>query len=767
MSGSSSGQLQGMHNQVKIDLVCNGKISRLTFPIHVLMEPGTDRLVLDPEAVSLIYGRIVQQITRSEWFDVDTVIQIMEHFESIMNLPLEDITKRSHIRGLTYILHGRDVILISNYAKSIKRKLRDQNFVLQYDLERAFSTNEKLLATVTNGKSAPFLAEIRSDINVLTARDEGADTIPTSITNELHPFTTDAIRSDINVLTTRYEGAVIIHTSITNELHIETREDGAIPIISIISETVQLDQQIHPDIGDLAKREDGVIPDDADATNVTMVGEDTCVIPIISAISDDNKEDPDDTDTTNVTTGEDTSKLTFDIYPDDDYGYDGLSMDVPAVAITDSTVNANKFPDDDYGYEEDGLSMDVPAVATTDSTVNANKFSDDDYGYDDGLVLTYVPVSTTGLNVNAKVPDDHGYGYEDDAQLDRQMDQLRCFDAILSDAIRSFHIGDLETREDGATQLRRIDPIRSDEIRSDIADLETREDGAALLQLDQMRSRAVEIVRSETREDTEMTIDISYQDDDSGYDSSYHTDVTDLPLGEDTEMTIDISYQDDDYGYDPSSQDSYRADVMDLPLGEDTEMTIDISYQDDDYGYDPSCQDSYRADVTDLPLGEDTEMTIDISYQDDDYGYDPSQDSYRANVSHLPTRMKLREQPAVRNDLNADMRRDIMRALWTYKVKLRTNKKKALICGDGTRPLRPWHKSMQEHYATCASMTALQSTIDIAAFENSILSATDVVDAYAQSGRKPSDGYSTTSIHSDQWNFAEVRIHMANCKLLQ
>jgi hypothetical protein len=321
--------------------------------------------------------------------------------------------------------------------------------------------------------------------------------------------------------------------------------------------------------------------------------------------------------------------------------------------------------------------------------------------------------------------------------------------------------------------------------------------------LDQLRSRAVEIVRSETREDTEMTIDISYQDDDSGYDGSYHADVTDLPLGEDTvmtidisyqdddygydsssqdsyrragvtdlplgedaEMTIDISYQDDDYGYDPSSQDSYRADVMDLPLGEDTEMTIDISYQDDDYGYDPS-QDPYHAGVTDLPLGEDVEMTIDISYQDDDYGYDPSQDSYHAGVTHLP-RMKLRGQPALRNDMNADMRRDIMRALWTYKVKLRTNKKKALICGDGTRgPFRPWHKSMQEHYATCASMTAFQSTIDIAAFENSILSATDVVDAYAQSGRKPSDGYSTTSIHSDQWNFAEVRIHMANYKLLQ
>jgi hypothetical protein len=202
-----------------------------------------------------------------------------------------------------------------------------------------------------------------------------------------------------------------------------------------------------------------------------------------------------------------------------------------------------------------------------------------------------------------------------------------------------------------------------------------------------------------------------------------------------------------------NSQDSYRADVTDLSLGEDTEMTIDISYQNDDYGYDSSSQDSYHTGVTDLPLGEDAEMTIDISYQDDDYGYDPSsQGSYYAD---------LRGQPALRNDLNADMRRDIMRALWTYKVKLRTNKKKALICGDGTRgPFRPWHKSMQEHYATCASMTALQSTIDIAAFENSILSATDVVDAYAQSGRKPSDGYSTTSIHSDQWNFAEVRIHM-------
>ena len=704
----------------------------------------------------------------------------------MVNLPSEG--KRPHLRGLKYDAFGRDIAVVSDYAKSIKRITK--NFVLQYDLERAFSSNEKLLATVKNGKSTPFLAAINSDIDVLETRDDGAVPRIISIISEQNAKVPDdhdygyeddlsmdvpvAITdSNINVNCVLHhvrEGDVVqldqqldqLRPAILSDIDdFETREDVA-------AELEQLDQQF-----DQLRRIDAIRPAIRSDGDIQLDHKLNLLCPAIrSDIHDfETREDVAaqlaqlDQHATNITMGGDT-KVNFDIYPDDDHGDEDLSM-VDLLATTGLNVNA-KFPDDDYGYDDGLVMTDVP-VGTTSTGLNVNaKVPDDDYGYEDDLSMDAPVAIITDLNINVnyishrirdgdvqldqlQIHSDGDVHLDDcDVQLDHkldqlcpairsnidefktredvaaelaQLDQLRRIDAIRPD------IADCEMREDVAAQLdqqldklRRFDAIlsdaiRSDAIRSDTADLGTREDGAALLQLDQLRPRAVEIVRSETREDTEMTIDISYQDDDYGYEDSYHAGVTDLPLGEDTEMTIDISYQDDDYGYD-SSQDSYHAGVTDLPLGEDAEMTIDISYQDDDYGYDPSSQGSYYADV-----------------------------------SHLP-RMKLRGQPALRNDLNVDMRRDIMRALWTYKV---------LICGDGTRPLCPWHKSVQEHYATCASMTALQSTIDITAFENSILSATDVVNAYAQSERKPSDGYPTrTSIHSDQWNFAEVCIHMAH-----
>ena len=93
------------------------------------------------------------------WFDEQITCQIREHFDRILHGDIEG--KRPHIRGLTYVLHGRDIILISDYIKSLKRKCVNNNFVLQFNLDRAFSTNEKLLATVTYGSSSPSLARPR------------------------------------------------------------------------------------------------------------------------------------------------------------------------------------------------------------------------------------------------------------------------------------------------------------------------------------------------------------------------------------------------------------------------------------------------------------------------------------------------------------------------------------------------------------------------------------------------------------------------------
>jgi hypothetical protein len=69
-------------------------------------------------------------------------------------------------------MHGRDVILISDYAKSIKRKSVNNNFVLQFNLDRAFSTNEKLLATVTQGNSSS-LANPRPYVSGLSRASYG------------------------------------------------------------------------------------------------------------------------------------------------------------------------------------------------------------------------------------------------------------------------------------------------------------------------------------------------------------------------------------------------------------------------------------------------------------------------------------------------------------------------------------------------------------------------------------------------------------------
>eukprot|EP00979_Chaetoceros_neogracilis_P016686 scaffold9030_cov123-Chaetoceros_neogracile.AAC.1 len=144
-----------INGEVKIDVTCTGKpASQLTFSTDLLMDHITNGLATDLEAVSAIYDEIMDCISSANWFDGQITRQIRAHFDDILHASV-DATKgqRPHIRGLTYVMNGRDVILISDYAKSIKRKSVNNNFVLQFNLDRAFSTNEKLLATVTQGTS--------------------------------------------------------------------------------------------------------------------------------------------------------------------------------------------------------------------------------------------------------------------------------------------------------------------------------------------------------------------------------------------------------------------------------------------------------------------------------------------------------------------------------------------------------------------------------------------------------------------------------------
>jgi|AntRauTorckE5430_2_1112549.scaffolds.fasta_scaffold09969_1 hypothetical protein len=99
------------------------------------------------------------------WFDEQITRQIREHFDRILHGDIEG--KQPHIRGLTYVLHGRDVILISDYAKSLKRKCVNNNFVLQFNLDRAFSTNKKLLATAPILEHLPLDESLKRLENIL------------------------------------------------------------------------------------------------------------------------------------------------------------------------------------------------------------------------------------------------------------------------------------------------------------------------------------------------------------------------------------------------------------------------------------------------------------------------------------------------------------------------------------------------------------------------------------------------------------------------
>ena len=140
--------LREMHGEVKIDLVCGENISRLSFPTTELTLPDSNELLPDDEAIQVIYGNIGDHIRACGWFDIHKNEQIKDFFTEIISA---ENGKRVHIRGLTYFHFGRDISIMSNYAKSIKSKCCTNNkFVMKYDLERAFSSDAGLLATVTD-----------------------------------------------------------------------------------------------------------------------------------------------------------------------------------------------------------------------------------------------------------------------------------------------------------------------------------------------------------------------------------------------------------------------------------------------------------------------------------------------------------------------------------------------------------------------------------------------------------------------------------------
>jgi hypothetical protein len=66
-----------INGEVKIDVTCTGKTtSQLTFSTDLLMDPITNGLSTDLEAVSAIYEEIMDCICSANWFDEQITRQI-------------------------------------------------------------------------------------------------------------------------------------------------------------------------------------------------------------------------------------------------------------------------------------------------------------------------------------------------------------------------------------------------------------------------------------------------------------------------------------------------------------------------------------------------------------------------------------------------------------------------------------------------------------------------------------------------------------------
>ena len=76
---------------------------------------------------------------------------------------------------------------------------------------------------------------------------------------------------------------------------------------------------------------------------------------------------------------------------------------------------------------------------------------------------------------------------------------------------------------------------------------------------------------------------------------------------------------------------------------------------------------------------------------------------------------------------------DVIRPVWSYRIKLHTSRKKAWFCGGGQN-IKPKTKQEYKTYTACASASGVRVVTAIAALENWLLFTADAKNAYAQSG---------------------------------
>ena len=219
------------------------------------------------------------------------------------------------------------------------------------------------------------------------------------------------------------------------------------------------------------------------------------------------------------------------------------------------------------------------------------------------------------------------------------------------------------------------------------------------------------------------------------------------------------------------------ANISELEIGEDTikDMDISLSLDDDHDGLlyddivkDPdlenhSCAQVNAAKATKDFTSKSSQFTRSALKKLDEW--EEWKDAEWKQLDSMVTD-NMFGSPISRSDLNRDTQYDIMRVVWSYLVKLHTQKKKARVCGDG-RPLRPAKKCLQKTYAACASMTGIRLMLAIAAYENRIVMATDAVNTYAQSGPLEKRTYLVVDDAIREWYYQRYKLFLPPGSLIE
>jgi len=150
----STNVLNNIKCDIKIDIKLEEKTVTCIFPAQDLSnDDDADSIISDVVCVQVIYGRILDRLssTQCSWFSREVHERISTFFSNKIDDFNSGKSRRVHLRGLSYPHRsGYAISVLHQFAKSILTKyLVNKDFVFQFDLEKALSTDTSLLATVT------------------------------------------------------------------------------------------------------------------------------------------------------------------------------------------------------------------------------------------------------------------------------------------------------------------------------------------------------------------------------------------------------------------------------------------------------------------------------------------------------------------------------------------------------------------------------------------------------------------------------------------